>query len=97
MSECVKKMEECVAEIKKWMRKNMLKLNDKTEVLVLSTLFFSDRLHEIHIIIGNASVQAGESVRNLGVIFDSSPEMSNHTRRVCRVSFMRLRHLRSIS
>ena len=38
LSECVKKMEECVAEIREWMRKNMLKLNDdKTDVLITSS------------------------------------------------------------
>ena len=38
--ECMKKMEECVAEIREWKRKNMLKLNDdKTEVLVISIPF----------------------------------------------------------
>ena len=89
MSECVKKMEECVAEIREWMRKNMLKLNDdKTEVLVISLPPFIERLHETHIRIGYANVQASESARNHGVIFDNGL--------VCRISFMQLRHLRSI-
>ena len=31
--ECLKKMEECVAEIRKWIKNNVLKLNDgKTEI-----------------------------------------------------------------
>ena len=40
MSECVKKMEECVTEIRVGVRKNMFKLDDEiTEVLVISTLW----------------------------------------------------------
>ena len=60
VSECVKKLEQCV---------------DKTEVLVISTAFFTDRLHETHITIGDGSIQACESARNPGVIFDDSLEM----------------------
>jgi len=97
MSECLKIMEKCVGEIREWMRKNMLKLNDeKTEVLVISTPYFTDRLHETHLRIGDANVQASESARNLGVIFDNTLDMSNHIKTVCRASFMQLRHLRSI-
>ena len=58
ISECRKKMEESVGEIRVWMMKNMLKLNDeKTEVLVLSTLYFSDRLQETQLRTGDTSVE----------------------------------------
>ena len=51
------KMEDFVGEIIKWVRKNKLKLsNEKTEVLVISTPFFTDSLQEIHIRIGDASI-----------------------------------------
>ena len=93
MSECLKKMEKCVSEIREWMKKNMLKLNDeKTEVLVISTPYFTERLHETHLIIGDDSVQASESARNLGVIFDNTLDMSNHIKTVCRASFMQQIH-----
>ena len=75
----------------------MLKLNDHNrEVLAISSPFFSDKLHETHIRIGDASIQASESAHNFGVIFGSSLEMSNHVKTVCRVSFMQLRLLRCI-
>ena len=78
VSEHLKKMEECVAEIREWMKKNMLKLSDEeTEVLVTSTPSFTDRLHETRIKIRDTSVQASESACNLGVIFDNSLEMSS--------------------
>ena len=58
----------------------MLKLNGKkTKVLVISTPCFTDRLHhETQLRIGDAGVQASESPRNLGVIFDNNFDMSNH-------------------
>ena len=38
--ESVKKVEECVAGIREWMKNNMLRLNnEKTKVLVISTPF----------------------------------------------------------
>ena len=78
-------MEACVAEIIEWIRKNMLKHTDeKTNVLVISTPFFTDRLHETHVRIGDAIVQASESAHNLDVIFDNSLEMSNHIKTVRR-------------
>ena len=51
---CMKKINRCVGKIKEWMRKHILKLNDeKTEALII----FTDRLHEIHIRIVDASQQ----------------------------------------
>ena len=44
--------------------------------------------------IAGARVQASESARNLGVIFDL--DQSNHIKTVCRASFMQLRHPRFI-
>ena len=60
---------------------------NSTKVLVISTPFFTDMLHETRIRIGDVSVQANESACNFGVMFDGSFEMSSH---------MQLRHLRSI-
>ena len=90
-------MEKCVGENREWMRKNMLKLNDeRTEVLVISTPYFTDRLHAIQLRIGDAGVQASESTHNLGVIFDNNLDIFIHIKTLCRVSFTQLRHLRSI-
>ena len=41
-----------------------------------------DRLHETQLRIGDAGVQAIESARNLGVIFDNNVDMSNHMKTV---------------
>ena len=63
MSECLKKMEKCVGEIREWKTKYILNLNDeKIEVLVISTPYFTDRQHEIQLRISDASVQASESL-----------------------------------
>ena len=97
IAECLNKTEECVGEKKEWMMKNMLKLNhEKTEVLVISIPYFTDKLKETNLRVGDASVLASESARNLGVMFDNTLNMSHHIKTVCRASFRHLRHLISI-
>ena len=59
-------MEECAVEIREWMMNNMLKRKDeKTEVLVISSPHFTEKLKEIHPRVGDASVRVNESARNL--------------------------------
>ena len=75
----------------------MLKLIEgKTEVLFISTHYFTDKLKECHLRFGDAIVRASESARNIGVMFDNNVDMSDHIKSVCRTSFSHLRNLRSI-
>ena len=63
----------------------MLKLSDeKTKSCVIFTPYVTDRLHETQIRIGDAGVQENDSARNIGVIFENNPDMSNHIKTVCR-------------
>ncbi len=78
-------MEERLGEIRVWMMKNMLKLNDvKTEVLVISTPYFTEKLKESHLRVGDASVRARESAHNIGVMFDNNLDMSDYIKTVGR-------------
>ena len=65
-------------------------------LVIITTPYFTDRLHETQQRIGDAGVPANESASNLGVIFDTNLDMSNHIKTVCRSSFTQLRPLRSI-
>ena len=68
---CVTTLENCVSEIRTWMRINFLKLNDdKTEVLMVGTRTNLDRVGGMYIQIGDDEIQASDAVRNLGVYFD---------------------------
>ena len=45
------RLEKCISDIKDWMTTNKLKLNEKTEVIILfkkSRVFFSIDLHCLH-------------------------------------------------
>ena len=88
MSECVKKVEKGISDINEWMRKNMRKLSDdKTEVLVISSPYFTDGLYGTHLRIVDVGVQTSEPVHNLDVIFGNNLDISNHIKSVCMASF----------
>ena len=87
-------MERCVADIRNWMRHNMLKPNDdKTELIVCASRYNQHLYSDVSMMIGNTRVVCEPQVKNLGVIFDHVMSMRhvNYTSRTARF------HLRNIS
>ncbi len=84
------KLEACIADIRRWMPLNGLKLNDsKTEFL----LFHSKNIPpptNLPIIISEAAIQPSPSARNLGVIFDDTLSLHPHIAAICKSSFFHL-------
>jgi hypothetical protein len=73
----LKTLENCIGEIKNWMIRNMLKLNDnKTEFLILGTKSNLKSITKNFINIGLHNVIATTNVRNLGAYFDSEMSMN---------------------
>ena len=73
----------CVSNIKAWMSKNMLLLNDeKTEFVVAARQpWLLKTFVDVTITIGNRGptvIKPSSCGKNLGVIFDSTMNMSNH-------------------
>ena len=89
------RIELCVSEIREWMNKNMLKLNDdKTELIVFASKYRHDLYNDLSITIGDTVVDCSSQVKDLGVIFDRVLSLRQHvsyTSRACRF------HLRNIS
>jgi len=85
----------CISDIQVWMTCNYLKLNnDKTEFFVAISSFNKRRLPSVKLQIGNDIIEPSQTVRNLGVIFDTEMSMSNQISTLSRnVTF----HLRNIS
>jgi hypothetical protein len=84
----------CVAEIKRWMALNKLKLNaDKTEVIMISSTFSRHQptLTDFHI--GDDRVSPSVNVRNLGVVFDIHLSMNSHITKVCSAAYYHLRNI----
>ena len=53
-------------------------------------------LEECYLRVADATVRASESARNLGVMFDSNLDMSDHIKSISMASFSHLRNLTSI-
>ena len=89
------RMERCVADIRNWMRRNMLKLNDdKTELIVFASRYNHHLHSDDSMKIGNTAVVCEPQVKNLGVIFDQVMSMRQHVNYTSRTARF---HLRNIS
>ena len=89
------RIEWCVADIKNWMRHNMLKLNDdKTELIVVASRYNQHLYSDISMMVGITTVVCEPQVMNLGVIVDQVMSMRQH---VNYTSWAARFHLRNIS
>ena len=91
------RIELCVSDIKSWMSKNKLKLNDdKTELLMVSSKNAQSKIQNKDIQIGSSCISASTNVRNLGIYLDSTLSMENHIKKVCQSAYFQIRNLSSI-
>ena len=90
------RVECCVRDIDEWMIRNYLKLNqDKTDLVVISSRFHP--MPDIdHITVGSECIAPRDSVRNLGVQFDSIFSFEEHIKNICKSSFYHLRNIAKI-
>ena len=80
------KLESCITEIKEWMNVNKLKLNeDKSEFFVASS--------KSNLKLCGSIITSSDSVRNLGVIFDTTMSMSSHISSISRSLNYHLRNI----
>ena len=71
-TQCIQKIQECIAEIRLWMHTNLLKLNHgKTEVLVVGTRQQLETAGPVTIAIGEDLIEPVHLVCNLGYHMDS--------------------------
>ena len=91
-------MERCVEEIRHWMIRNRLMMNnDKTEVLLIGTKQQLVKVNINHVKVGSANIAPTSHAKNLGVWFDSNLSMSVHITNACSASFFHLYNIRKIS
>ena len=91
-------LSKCLSDVQNWMNSAKLKLNpDKTEFIVFGSesMMNMTKNHFPLDILGHL-LSPINTVRNLGVVFDSSLSFSNHVSAVCRSCFASLRNLSHI-
>ena len=85
MSDGVSLTEQCIFEIKNWMDKNKLKLNEsKTEFLIFSKPSSLKSIDRPSIFLNNCQVEPSTEARNLGVVFDENLNLESHINILCR-------------
>lgn len=92
--EAIRRLELCVASIRAWMSKNMLRLNDdKTELLIAYPKSTTAANLPGSVVIGDANITPSTQVRNLGVAFDSTMALEQHVSNICRAAYFHLRRI----
>ena len=82
----ISQLENCIEDIRAWMKLNLLKLNDdKTEMLVITSRPSTSQSLNISVKVGDQYINpSDEPPKNLGVIFDSTCSLKDHVANVCR-------------
>ena len=76
---------QCIKAIKIWMNNNMLKLNnEKTEFMVIASKNLKRFMSPVSLLVEVKTILPADSVRNLGVAFDSQMSMSMHVKTLFR-------------
>ena len=83
----------CLDDAKEWMSTSKLKLNpDKTEFIIFASKRQRGKLYACFPIdIMGSPLCSVDSVKNLGVWFDSNFSLSKHVQNVCKSCFVKLR------
>ena len=97
ISELLHSMQSCISDVKAWAIANMPKLNDMTE-LMLVTSKRTKHLHNLptSITTGNAQIPFKQSVKNFGFTLDCHLTMNAHVSNIAWTCYVELRHLTSI-
>ncbi|KAK7113027.1 hypothetical protein V1264_012392 [Littorina saxatilis] len=94
----IRRVQDCVDDVKRWMTCNKLKLNDdKTEVLLIHPK--NKPLPPSvpsSISVGNSDIKLSSSARNLGVTFTDTLSMDKHITNICRSAYTEIRKISSI-
>ena len=95
--EAIRRIQNCVADIKSWMTENLLKLNDdKTEILVITSRNLASRVSDINVKFEDVEITPGNCIRNLGVMFDNTCSMEQQINNICKKGYWQLYQLSQI-
>jgi hypothetical protein len=90
-------MENCITQVRSWMAKNFMKLNDeKTELMVIGSRQQLAKLSSHSVLtlkIGEETIEPSSSARNIGVVFDSTMSMKKHIDAICSSGWFHLKNI----
>ena len=90
-------MTNCIADIKNWMLKDKLRLNDnKTEIVLIGTKQQLSKVSMNTFSFGHTDISLSSEVRNLGCWFDSNLTMDSQMTKTCKAAFYHIYNIRRI-
>ena len=90
-------MQNCIADITKWMLQNRLRLNDdKTEFIIIGTRQQLAKVNIDSMQVGESSIAPTSRVKNLGCWFDGQLKMDTQINSFCKTTFFHLYNIRRI-
>ena len=95
----ISSVSDCLTDISLWMKSSQLKLNSgKTEFIIIGTKQQRHKLSSTHFPVKllDNDIAPSDSVRNLGVIFDSDFSFHKHVSEICKSCCYHIRDLRRI-
>ena len=88
------KLNNCISDIRVWMIKNTLKINDsKTEFIVFRSPQATQDLSSLSVYVGDNITQQSSKLRDLGVIFDQFLSFDDYISSLCRSTHFHLRNI----
>ena len=94
-AEILERLEHCIEDLRKWMNRNRLKLNDsKTEFIVFGTKSKLRSITTTSVRVGKENIKTVKVVRNIGAYFDCEMKMNTQVNNMCKSAW---RNLYSIS
>ena len=85
------RMNLCISDLRIWMIRNKLKINDsKTEFLIITSSFLKQSFDDLKIIFRGSNIVSSNSARNIGVIFDKCMKLDYHISRVWKSTYFHL-------
>ena len=96
INDLVFSLENCISEVKDWMSKNKLKLNDeKTEVVLVNPKKYDVNISSLKI--GDEDIIFSDKAKNLGVFLDKDLTMNFHIINLSKAIYLEIRKLKHIS
>ena len=93
-SAALARLEACLQEVRIWMAKNSLKLNDsKTDFIMFGTKNSLQTCTTSHITIGEAQVKPSDYVKNIGANMDKYLKLDKHVNLACKSAWFNLYQL----
>ena len=94
---CITNLENCATEVKNWMDKNRLRMNDeKTEFIMFSSRQLAKKIGTDCLNVNGITIQKGEVIKYIGIWLDLQLNFKHHITMTCRVAMLNLQRIKMI-